>query len=124
MPRMPAEPPAIGWNSIEPLLGRGPAPPAVNENIPLGLNVLKSGVDPRGSVLAKLIANRDFVPTIVNGRMYFRSLTPAENQLMARIGWARAPGVEHEQEISSDPLTMRRAWERNIRHWHELAQPR
>lgn len=77
----------------------------------------------RQQVLAKLIANRDWKPIIQNGRMWFRSLTPRENEIMARIGWARAPEVELEQEMSSDPLTMRRAWERNIRHWLELASP-
>jgi hypothetical protein len=70
-----------------------------------------------------LIANRDFVPVLRNGRMYFRSLTPYENETMSRIGWSRAPNVEYEQEISSDPLTLRRAWERNIRHWYQLATP-
>jgi len=78
----------------------------------------------RQAVLSKLIANRDWKPVIENGRMRFRSLTPAENEIMARIGWARAPGVEAEQEMSSDSLTSLRAWERNIRHWLELTRPK
>lgn len=75
-------------------------------------------------VLAKLIAKRDFRPVLApQGGMYFRSLTPGENEIMSQIGWARAPNVTHADETSSDPLTSLRAWERNIRHWLNLAGP-
>ena len=86
--------------------------------------VIKPLIDERARILAQLVAKRDFVPRIVGGRMYFDSLTPRENQTINTIGWSRAPNVTHEDEMSADPLTMRRAWERNIRHWHELASPK
>jgi hypothetical protein len=116
-----AEPPAIGWNSAEPFMRRGPSPSGANENT-AAARVRFFG-DDRLGVLNKLIANRDFRPTVYRGKLYFRSLSPQENEIMQRIGWARAPDVEWEDEISDDPLTSLRAWERNIRHWHELASP-
>jgi len=122
---MAAEPPAIGWNSVEPLLQRGPSPPAANQNITRGLPATGLGrIDERHGVLSKLIANRDFRPSVQNGRLWFKSLSPSENEVFQRIGWARAPEVTFEEEMSSDPLVMRRAWERNIRHWLELASPK
>jgi hypothetical protein len=116
-----AEPAAIGWNSAQPFLRRGPSPSGANENTAAAR--FRFFGDDRLGVLNKLIANRDFRPAVHRGKLYFRSLSPQENEIMQRIGWARAPDVEYEQEMSDDPLTSLRAWERNITHWHELASP-
>jgi hypothetical protein len=70
-------------------------------------------------VLKKLIENKDFVPQLNKGRMWFRSLSPAENEVMNRIGWSRADDVHWLDEISGSPD----AWEKNIRYWHRLASP-
>jgi hypothetical protein len=77
----------------------------------------------RSAILNKLAANRDWQPQITEGRLRFRSLTAAENKEMSRVGWSRAPEVTHEQEISPDPLTRMRAWQRNIEYWRRLAGP-
>jgi hypothetical protein len=127
-PSLKSEPPAIGWNSIEQMLRSGPPRAAMNENAPRvpiweRFPGLFSNPTERERLLSKLIANRDFRPSLHNGKLWWRSLSPAENEAMQRIGWARAPDVEYEQEMSDDPLTSLRAWERNIRHWHELAAP-
>jgi hypothetical protein len=106
-PRM-KEPPGMG------LIG-------ANQNVRASMP--RPEITERLGVLNKLIANRDFRPTVYRGKLYFRSLSPQENEIMHRIGWARAPNVEWEDEISDDPLTSLRAWERNIRHWHKLASP-
>jgi hypothetical protein len=96
------------------------APQYGNENLQ---PTPRGGMSERAGVLSKLLAARDFRPQVRDGKMYFRSLTPAENEIMQRIGWARAPDVEYADEISQDPLVALRAWERNIRHWHSLASP-
>jgi hypothetical protein len=77
----------------------------------------------RQNVLAKLIANGDFTPELdvaAPGKMWFRSLSPAENEVMTRIGWSRAPDVTFEMETGADRAA---AWEKNIRFWHSLASP-
>jgi hypothetical protein len=106
--------------------GTGPKnlrPESANENIARGYGP-RTDVRERAGVLNKLIVNRDFRPSLEGGRVRFRSLTPRENEIMNSIGWARAPDVSYEDEISEDPLTSLRAWERNIRHWLELASPK
>lgn len=72
----------------------------------------------RPEVLDKLIAHGDFEPQLREGKMWFRSLSPAENEELNRIGWGRAPDVTFEEETSSQ--TARSAWEKNIRYWREL----
>jgi hypothetical protein len=126
---MEIEPPALGWNSAEPFM-TAPRVPAGNENVAGPRFSALFGADDRSAVLNKLMANRDFRPVLGNygesvgrGRLWWRSLSPEENEVMQRIGWARAPNVTRADEISEDPLTSLRAWERNIRHWHELASP-
>lgn len=76
----------------------------------------------RTSVLNKLIANRDFRPQLLEGRMWFRSLSPAENEVINRMGWGRADHVTFEDEMS--PERGQWAWEQNIRHWLKLSSPR
>ena len=97
-----------------PTIKRAPTPRAGNENVTFPQFE-------RTRVLDKLIANKDFVPTLRDGRMTFRSLTPEENNLMNRIGWGRAPDVHPWQETAED--TAAAAWERNIRYWLSLAKP-
>jgi hypothetical protein len=70
-------------------------------------------------VLKKLIENKDFVPQLNKGRMWFRSLR-AENEVMNRIGWSRADDVHWFDEVSGSPS----AWEKNIRYWQRLASHR
>ena len=79
--------------------------------------------DERQDVLRKLVDNKDFVPRLQDGRMSFSSLTPAENQIINRIGWGPAPDVHPWQESATDPFTQRAAWERNIRYWLGLTGP-
>lgn len=79
--------------------------------------------DDRIGVLRKLAAGRDWQPQLREGRVWFKSLSPEENEIMNRIGWSRADNVTWENETSADDLTRMRAWRDNIQHWLRLASP-
>lgn len=81
---------------------------------------MAGGLPGKADVLRKLLANRDFAPQLRTGRMWFRSLSPAENETMNAIGWSRADNVTLEDELGAQSA---RAWETNIRHWLNLATP-
>lgn len=97
--------------------GKGTSPPFWENIKGVRMSPVEAG---RLEVLDKLIANRDFAPQMREGRLWFPSLSPAENEVINRIGWERAPNVTWEDETGDRSLW---AWEQNIRHWRNLATP-
>jgi len=98
-------------------------PPAAtaNENLTPYQFMASEGHAERASILDRLIKAKDFNPSLADGRMKFKSLTPGENEEINRIGYSRAPDVTWEQETS--PFTAPQAWEKNLRYWHGLSIP-
>jgi hypothetical protein len=75
----------------------------------------------RTHVLDKLLGAKDFRPSITEGRMKFRSLTPEENKIINRIGYSRHPDVTFDQE--TNPFSAPAAWEKNLQYWRNLSGP-
>ena len=95
--------------------------PAANQNLTLREFTATEHHAQRARILDKLIANRDFKPSIADGRLKFPSLSAEENEIINRIGYSRAPQVTWQQE--ADPLTAAQAWEKNLKYWRDLSLP-